>query len=192
MSLLALDYGLAGFGYIITATFLPVIAREAMPGSGWLDLFWPIFGCGAVAGALLATRIRPGSDRRYLLAIAYALQALGIAASLWSPSVAGFVIGSLMLGLPFTTITFFAMEEARRLRAGTAASFMGLLTATYGIGQIAGPALVAALLDVSATPRAGFTLSLEIAAATLAAGAVVYLAMIRAWPAMPPRPAEEP
>lgn len=38
---LTLAYGLAGFGYIITATFLPVIARAALPGSPWLDLFWP-------------------------------------------------------------------------------------------------------------------------------------------------------
>ena len=35
--------GLAGFGYIITATFLPVITRERLRGSLWLDLFWPIF-----------------------------------------------------------------------------------------------------------------------------------------------------
>jgi hypothetical protein len=33
-----------GFGYIVTATFLPVIARQALPGSVWLDLFWPLFG----------------------------------------------------------------------------------------------------------------------------------------------------
>jgi MFS family permease len=36
---LAAAYGLAGFGYIITATFLPVIARMALPGSRALDLF---------------------------------------------------------------------------------------------------------------------------------------------------------
>ena len=33
-------YGLAGFGYIITATFLPVIARQALPGSSWPDFFF--------------------------------------------------------------------------------------------------------------------------------------------------------
>ena len=45
-------YGCAGFGYIITATFLPVIARQALPGSPWLDLFWPIFGLGVIVGAM--------------------------------------------------------------------------------------------------------------------------------------------
>ena len=49
MTLLTLAYGLAGFGYIITATFLPVIARAALPSSAWLDLFWPIFGFGVMA-----------------------------------------------------------------------------------------------------------------------------------------------
>ncbi len=182
MALLALSYGLAGFGYIITATFLPVIAREAIPDFAWLDLFWPIFGIGVVAGALLATRIPPGGDKRYLLAGAYVFQALGIALSLWRPTPAGFAIGSLMLGLPFTAITFFAMQEVRRLRESAAASFMGLLTATYGVGQIVGPPLVAILIARSATTDAGFTLSLQMAAAALLTGAAFYLSMIRIWP----------
>ena len=67
---LTIAYGLAGFGYIITATFLPVIARGALPGSPWLDFFWPIFGFGVVAGALLATKRRVSGDRRRLFAIA--------------------------------------------------------------------------------------------------------------------------
>jgi hypothetical protein len=150
MTLLTLAYGLAGFGYIITATFLPVIARAALPGSAWLDMFWPIFGMGVMVGALLATRLPPGKDFRLLLAGCYFLQALGIAASLWSPSLAGFALGSLMLGIPFTAITFFAMQEVRRLKPATAASFMGLLTATYGVGQILGPPLVAVLLKRTA------------------------------------------
>ncbi len=182
MLLLALAYGLAGFGYIITATFLPVIAREAMPGSVWIDFFWPIFGGGVVAGALLATRIPATGDFRYLLAGCYGVQALGIAASVFSPSLAGFAVGSLLLGIPFTAITFFAMQEVRRLRPAAAASYMGLLTAMYGIGQIAGPPLVALLLRHSRTLGEGFTLSLEIAAAALVAGALMYLWMARAYP----------
>jgi hypothetical protein len=172
MLLLALAYGLAGFGYIITATFLPVIAREAMPGSVWIDFFWPIFGLGVITGALLATRIPATGDYRNLLAACYLVQALGIAASVFSPNLAGFAMGSLLLGIPFTAITFFAMQEVRRLRPAAAASYMGLLTVMYGIGQIAGPPMVALLLRNSRSLGAGFTLSLEIAAATLVAGAL--------------------
>ena len=182
MLALALTYGLAGFGYIITATFLPVIAREAMPGSVWIDFFWPIFGLGVVTGALLATRIPATGDYRYLLAACYLVQAMGIGASLFSPTLAGFALGSLLLGIPFTAITFFAMQEVRRLRLAAAASYMGLLTAMYGIGQIAGPPLVALLLRRSRSLGEGFTLSLEIAAASLLAGALMYLWMVSAYP----------
>ncbi|ABM36358.1 YbfB/YjiJ family MFS transporter [Polaromonas naphthalenivorans] len=182
VTVFSLAYGLAGFGYIISATFLPVIARAALPGSAWLDLFWPLFGLGVTLGALLATRLPPGKDFRGLLAGCYVLQAAGIAASLWSPSLAGFAIGSLLLGLPFTAITFFAMQEARRLRPASAASFMGLLSATYGVGQILGPPLVALLLRHAASTGEGFTLSLEIAAGTLLAGALLFGWMARAYP----------
>ena len=185
MALLTLAYSLAGFGYIITATFLPVIARAALPGSAWLDLFWPIFGLGVMMGALLAARMPHGEDLRVRLGVCYGVQALGIAASLWSPSLAGFAIGSLLLGMPFTAITFFALQEVRRLRPATAASFIGLLTAAYGIGQILGPQLVAVLLRHSASRGEGFTLALEIAASTLLAGAALYAWMVKAYPMRP-------
>ena len=183
---LAIAYGIAGFGYIVTATFLPVIARAALPGSPWLDMFWPIFGLGVIVGALLSTRLKVTGDLRLLLAGSYAVQAGAIFISLVSPSLAGFAIGSLLLGIPFTAITFFAMQEVRRLRPALAASTMGLLTAMYGIGQIVGPPMVAALLarstNAGAGAGAGFTASLQIAASALLIGAGLYLAMARVWP----------
>ncbi len=182
IGLLTLAYGLAGFGYIITATFLPVIARQALPGSPWLDLFWPIFGLGVIGGALLASRVPAAANRRVLLAGCYLVQAAGVAASLISPTLAGFAIGSLLLGLPFTAITFFALQEVRRLRPHQVASTTGLITAMYGLGQIVGPPLAAALLARSATPGLGFTRSLEIAAGALLVGALLYLWMARRHP----------
>jgi MFS family permease len=183
LALLTLAYGLAGFGYIITATFLPVIARQALPGSHWLDLFWPLFGCGVIAGALLASRIGQARDLRWWLAGCYAVQALGVACSLVWPTLGGFALGSLLLGLPFTAITFFAMQEVRRLRSpAQVPSTMGLLTALYGLGQIVGPPLAAALLAKSRTPGEGFTLALAIACAALVVGMVVFAVMTRVYP----------
>lgn len=179
---LAAAYGLAGFGYIITATFLPVIARMALPGSGALDLFWPLFGFGVIVGALLATRVRLAGDLRLVLAACYLVQAAGIGLTIGWPTLAGFALGSLLLGLPFTAITFFAMQEVRRLRPARVPGTMGLLTVLYGLGQIVGPPLASALLLHHGGAAAGFTLSLAIAAAALVVGALVYVGMARAFP----------
>jgi MFS family permease len=117
------------------------------------------------------------------LAGCYVMQAAGVSASLVSPTLAGFAIGSLLLGLPFTTITFFAMQEARRVRPLHATTFMGLLTALYGVGQIAGPPVAALLVARSATPAAGFALALWLATSALVLGALLYLLLARLYPA---------
>ncbi|MGN7983969.1 YbfB/YjiJ family MFS transporter [Burkholderia sp. 22313] len=166
-------YGMPGFGYIITATFLPVIARAALPaGSPWPDLFWPMFGAALIVGAIAASRLPGHWDNRRLLAAGCATQALGIAAGIVWPNAAGFSAGSALLGLPFTAITLFAMREARRLHGDRAAGLMGYATASYGVGQILGP-LVAAPL----TARFGsFSPALWVAAGALLAGAAGFAA----------------
>lgn len=173
--LLAWIYGLAGFGYIITATFLPVIARHALPGSPWPDLFWPMFGAGVVCGAALATRVSTRHDPVVLLAIAYVLQALAILTAIVSPTVAGFAVSSALLGLPFTAITAFAMREAHALAGASTARLMGLMTATYGLGQIAGPPLATGLVSHTGS----FTPSLMVAAGALLGGAALFMRMRR-------------
>ena len=187
MVVFALAYGLAGFGYIITATFLPVIARDALPGSVWLDLFWPILGLAVVAGALLTTRVPRRIDPRLVLAGCYATQGLGVILTLFVSSLAGFIVSSALVGMFITSISFFAMQEARRLRPHQAARFMGLLTALYGIGQIAGPPLTATLLAHMPSRAEGFGWSLGIASAALAAGAFLYVLMYFVWPQQTPR-----
>lgn len=172
--ILTLAYGLAGFGYIITATFLPVIARHALPGSSWPDMFWPVFGFGVVCGGLLGTRLPMRWDQRDLLMASYILQGMGVMMGLWFPTVSGFIFSSFLVGAPLTAITLFAMREVSRLNAPLAASFMGLLTAIYGIGQILGPPVATALVQIK-EGHADFTLSLEIAAAALMLGVVMFL-----------------
>jgi hypothetical protein len=111
----------------------------------------------------------------------YGTQAAGVLCSVWWPSLAAFILGSLPLGLPFTAITLFAMQEARRLQPHNASTFIDLLTAAYGLGHIAGPPMVAWLRG-SATPGEGFALALEIAAAALLFGLLIFWALARRHP----------
>ena len=173
--LLTLAYGLAGFGYIITATFLPVIARQAMPGSLWADLFWPIFGVGVIIGAFVASRVSTERDNRRLLAFTYAMQAIGVAIAVVWPTVAGFALSSMLAGLPFNALVSFAMREARRLWGAQAQRLMGLMTASYGLGQIVGPPLATALV----ARNGGFAASLCCAVAALLLGGAIFAWMSR-------------
>ena len=163
-------YGIAGFGYIISATFLPVIARQALPGSGWPDLFWPLVGLAVIVGSLIGARAPLDWDNRWLMAAGYTLQAIGVLLSVLWPTVAGFLLASVLLGLPFTAITLFAMRESRRLRGNASAGLMGYATASYGVGQVLGPLFAAPL----AQRTGSFALPLLVAAAALAAGALLF------------------
>ncbi|MEJ8848067.1 YbfB/YjiJ family MFS transporter [Variovorax rhizosphaerae] len=164
-------YGIAGFGYIITATFLPVIARQALPASPWPDLFWPLFGLAIVPGAIIGARVPSHWDNRLLLAAGCALQALGVLLSVVWPTVPGFLLGSVLLGLPFTAITLFAVREARRLRGNAAAGLIGYATASYGVGQIVGPLFAAPLAHATGS----FAVPLLAAAAALMVGSALFV-----------------
>jgi MFS family permease len=170
---LILLYGIPGFGYIITATFLPVIARHALPGSSWPDLFWPMFGAALIVGALLGARLPAHWDNRTLLAGCYVLQAIGIALGIVWPTAGGFSLGSVLIGLPFTAITLFAMREARRLRGDDAAGLMGYATAAYGVGQIVGPLVAAPIAEHTGS----FSPALWLAVGALMVGAAGLIAV---------------
>jgi len=175
---LAVVFGLAGFGYIIIATFLPVIARRALPRSSLVDMFWPIFGVGVTVGAWVVTRIGIHHDNRRLLMAFYVVQATGIGTIVVWPTVPGFVLCSLLVGVPFLAITSIAMREARRLWPGDATRLIGLLTTSYATGQIAGPILATTLV----ARTNGFGTSLCIAVAALLVGAFGCLAMLYVTP----------
>lgn len=176
---LTIAYGLAGFGYIITATFLPVMARAALPGSVWLDLFWPLLGVAVALGALLASRIPSRFDQRLLLLACYLLQALGVVIVNWLPNLIGFAVGSVLVGLPFTAITFFVMQIGRRLHPHSAPTIIGLLSGSFALGQIVGPPAAVFMLARAPDHATGFAWAIYLASLTLLIGAGIYGWMMR-------------
>jgi predicted MFS family arabinose efflux permease len=181
--LFAVAYGLAGFGYIVTATYLPVIAKNAIPGSPLLTIFWPLFGLAGVVGSLVAARLRKNADARLYLIASYLVQAAGVAISVFWQDAVGLALSSILVGLPFTAISFFAMNEVRRIRISHHARYMGLLTAMFAVGQILGPPVVSVILRQGSNVNAGFALALEIASTTLVLGAAIFAVMMILFPA---------
>ncbi|WP_262807785.1 MFS transporter, partial [Enterobacter quasiroggenkampii] len=72
------SYALAGFGYILPATFLSQMAAARFPGSLFAQFVWPVFGIAAVAGIVAAIAARRFFTPQLRLAITLWAQAAGI------------------------------------------------------------------------------------------------------------------
>ena len=136
---LTLCYGAFGFGYIIPATFLPVMARQAIADPAVFGLSWPMFGAAAVASTLLAGRVRGLVTNRRLWIASHLVMALGVALPVIRPGIAATMLSALCVGGTFMVTTMVGMQEAREVAGARATALMAAMTSAFALGQIAGP-----------------------------------------------------
>lgn len=166
---LVLGYGLAGFGYILPATFLAQLARGLFPDGALADLFWPLFGLAALAGVLASVRRAHGGSTAQRLSRLLWVQAAGVLACVALPGGWGLGIGAVLVGVTFMAIVQSAMQAGRELEPRHPQQVAGLLTTSYAVGQFAGPLLAAASTHVQGT----LAPALLVAAAGLALAALL-------------------
>jgi predicted MFS family arabinose efflux permease len=169
LAALIVAYGLFGFGYVITATFLVQLVRTNPAIMPLEPYVWLIVGLAAVPSVPLWTLVgrRCGTGEAY--AIASLVLAAGVLASVLWIAPAGVLLASILLGSTTIGITVMGLVGARRLAAGSASRIIGLMTASFGLGQIIGPIFAGWLHDLTGT----FLLSSVAAAALLAVSAVL-------------------
>jgi predicted MFS family arabinose efflux permease len=166
--LLILCYGAYGFGYIVPATFLPAMARQIVADPVAFGSAWPIFGAAAALSTLVASKLGASTNPRRAWIVSMLVMAVGVAAPLVVPGLAGILISAVLVGATFVTMTLAGMQEARRLYGAAARPVMAAMTSAFAVGQLTGPILIALLEKQSH----GFTLVLLAATASLAAGAL--------------------
>lgn len=137
------SYSLAGFGYILPATFLAQMATTRFPGL-ISQFVWPVFGGAAVIGIVIGilTRHLGSSNRR--LALVLWVQALGVFASDLLPGLGGLALGAALVGGGFLCVVQLSLQYARELAPQHTRYLAGLLTTGYAVGQLVGPLLSAA------------------------------------------------
>ena len=164
-------YGAFGFGYIIPATFIPVMAREAIPDPAAFGLAWPVFGAAAALSTVVMAVLAGRHGIRAIWIGSQLAMALGVAAPVFWPGMAGVVFAALVVGGTFMVATMAGMQEARAAAGAEAAGLMAAMTAAFAAGQIAGPLSVSVLLGAGG----GFSGALLVACAALVAGALLLL-----------------
>lgn len=165
---LVLCYGAVGFGYIIPATFLPVMAKELVSDPALFGWSWPVFGAAAVLSVALAA-VRPASiSNRSIWIASYFVMAAGIVLPVVLPGIAGIMLAALLVGGTFVVTTMVAMQEARAVAGGDATGLMAAMTASFALTQVLGPLAV----SWTAGNGGGFTGPLIFASGLLVAAAL--------------------
>jgi predicted MFS family arabinose efflux permease len=161
--------GLSSFGYVTTATFLVAMVRrspELKPLEAWI---WIVFGLATAPSVAAWTWVGSRTGITRALSLAYLVEAAGVALSvLWSAET-GMIIATVFVGATFIANTALGMMAARALCSGDASRPVALMTAAFGLGQIAGPTFAGVLHDVLGS----FLLPSLIAAGGLLVGALL-------------------
>jgi hypothetical protein len=164
---LVICYGMLGFGYILPATFLPVMARSLVSDPRLFGLAWPVFGITAAASTFIAGWALRHATRLQVWAVSNVVMGLGVLLpSVWLNG-ATVALSALMVGGTFLIVTLAGVQEVRARALGDATPLVAHMTSAFAIGQIAGPIASSLLLHVPRFARSGLDIALQLAAVTL-------------------------
>jgi predicted MFS family arabinose efflux permease len=178
LGLVTLAYGLFGFGYVITATFVVTMARLGDAGPIVEFLSWFLAGLAATVSLLVW---RPFMRRFGLAAVFVAgllVEAAGVLASVLLPLPAAPLVGGVLLGATFLMITAYGLRIGRLLAPQSPRRALAFMTAAFGVGQILGPLVAGAMAERTGS----FTAPTVIAALVLFAAVLVVLPVYRRIP----------
>ena len=164
-----LAYGLFGFGYIVTATFLVAIVRQGDAGRLFESVVWFATGLAGFFSVWLWGKAVRRRGLATIFAAGCVVEAVGVAASVSVGGYAGPLIAGVLLGGTFIAVTAFGLQLGRQLAGEAPRRVLALMTAAFGLGQILGPIVAGLVADRTGS----FTAPSLLAAATLLLSAII-------------------
>ena len=146
-------YGLFGFGYVITATFISTMVRMSPEIRSLEPVIWLIVGVTAVPSVAVWAWAgwRFGNDR--IFAIACLVLAVGVAMSALSGSATAIVSSAALLGSTFMGLVAVGLVEARTRHRGDPRRILAVMTLAFGLGQMIGPSFAGFAYELSGSFR---------------------------------------
>lgn len=156
---LVLCYGAFGFGYIIPATFLPVMAKQAIADPAVFGWSWPVFGAAAIGSTLGTAILRGFITNRRLWIASHLVMAFGVALPIVWSGITPIMLAALCVGGTFMVITMVGMQEARSVAGARATGLMAAMTSAFALGQIAGPISVSLVVGAGGNVSAALVIA---------------------------------
>ena len=137
---LVTSYGLFGFGYVITATFLAVIVRSSEALQPVEPYIWLTVGVAGIPSVAFWSYIGKRLGNGNAVALACLAESVGVALSVTADSIPAVVLAASLLGGTIMGISAQGLVHARYLAAGgDPRTVFALMTACFGVGQAVGP-----------------------------------------------------
>ena len=141
MWLLIAAYFCAGFGFVISATFIVAILVKLPLLAGKGSWVWVIVGLAAAPSSFVWDRIANSVGQIRALMIAYGLQTVSIILPIVTDSAALNVVGAILFGATFVGIVSLTLTLIGRHFPANPAKAMARMTLSYGVAQIFAPAM---------------------------------------------------
>ncbi|MER1958251.1 MAG: YbfB/YjiJ family MFS transporter [Solibacillus sp.] len=168
MPWLIVAYGLEGLGYIVTGTFLVDIIYNIEALRSYAGYSWVVVGLAAIPSAPVWMKLMTRFSTISMMALAYALQIIGILLPVVSQTVWSVLLSAFLFGFTFVGLVTMSTGYARALFPKQSAYVVSMLTTFYALGQIVGPVIASRLETHYATFKAPL----------LFAGIIVTLALL--------------
>ncbi|MGB0203900.1 MAG: YbfB/YjiJ family MFS transporter [Neptuniibacter sp.] len=175
MYLIMFAYFCAGYGYVISATFIVDIVEQQPSLEGKGALAFLIIGLSAAPACFIWDRIARNTGVLTALLYAYIVQITGIILPAVSDDLIVVILSSILFGMTFIGIVSLVLTMAGRFYPTKPAKLMGKMTLTYGVAQIIGPAITGML----AGALGNYNLGLWIAAGMVLLGAATIIVLMR-------------
>lgn len=142
-------YFCAGFGYVVSATFIVAIV-EQLPGlEGKGTWAFVVMGLAAAPACIIWDLIARRVGYLNALLVAFLLQALGILLPVIESNLFFVMVGAILFGATFIGIVSLVLTMAGRFYPTRPAKMMGKMTISYGVAQILAPALIGLMAEYS-------------------------------------------
>lgn len=169
-----LAYFCAGYGYVVSSTFIVDIVEgtEGLQGQGGFAFL--LIGLAATPAALVWDRIARSVGYLKALLAAYVLQAAGIVLPAINDTLFFVVLSALLFGGTFIACVSLVLTMAGKFYPSNPAKFMGTMTLAYGAAQIIAPVCTGYLAEAFGN----YNLGLYLSAAVMIIGAVFLLGLL--------------